>query len=142
MENSKYMEIFKAFLDREGIKYQEVEKDNAIGITYDGENVPLITVWAFFDESLESVLEVKSWEIGHVRKEKRVSAIRVCNEINREYRFISFFLDEKDNIIVRFDQVINEENCEKLCLAVTWAMFDAVDAAYPRFAKLLSERSR
>ena len=84
-ENNRCMELFKACMDEGGIEYQTVE-DNVVCIIYKGENLPLIPIWFFFYEDETPLVEVKCWDIVHVRKEKRMTAYRVCNEMNRTYR--------------------------------------------------------
>ncbi len=141
MANNKYKALFTALLDEEGVRYAE-QNDYVLEVIFEGENLPTVSIWLFFDENDAPMVEIKCWEIAHCPKEKRIAFLRTCNELNQKYRLVSFCIDEDDEILARLDHYIDEENCGELCFTLVAHMYQAVDDAYPSFMKILRGKRR
>ena len=136
-KGNKCVDLFTACMDEEGIEYQKTE-DGIVCAICKWKNLPLIPVWFFFHEDEMTLVEIKCWDIAHVKKEKRMTAYRVCNEMNRKYRLVSFCLNEEDDIVLQIDHfVADKEGFGEFCVALLWQALDIIDAAYPHFAKAL-----
>ena len=142
MASNKYQELFKARLEEEGFAYCELE-DLAVCIGCKGEALPTISLCFCFHPAKEGALvEIRSWNIAHVPKEKRIAALRLCNEMNRKYRLYSFYVSEEDEIIVELDHFISEEACGEFCISMMKETQYLVDQVYPYFAKALLGKRR
>ncbi len=136
---------FLAVLDSEDIWYEDVD-DHVVHIVYSGENLPIISIFVFFNESGEQSVDVMSREIAPVRKEKRMAALRVSNEMNKEYRMVSFFV-EGNEICAKLSYFLSQEASDddfgELCNELVYYMLTVIDHAYPNFEKaLLGKRGR
>lgn len=131
-----YKELALAYLDKEGIKYAEMEK-GAIRITFGGDNMDSIRQYLFFDEDGEPILQARSWEVAKFKESKRAAAIDLCNTLNREYRWVRFTLDDDGDINVVADCYMTKESAGPITYNIVSRMVNIIDDVYPRFMKAL-----
>lgn len=132
---ANYKRMFMNYMDREGIKY--VDRDDfVVRVTYTGDNLKTIPVYVFFDEDGDPIVQFKCWEIANF-KGKEGQGIFTCNEMNKEYRWVKFSLDDDADIVASIDAYISVENCGEECMALVRRVVNITDDAYPNFAKAM-----
>lgn len=141
MASNKYKALFTALLDKEDVSYADMN-DNAVGIIWEGENIPSIPILIYFEEDGAPLVEIKCWDIMHCPKEKRIAFLRTCNELNLKYRLVSFCLDEDDEVVAQLDHYIEEKNFGKICFTLVIHLYSIVDNAYLSFTKALGRKKR
>ena len=124
---ANYKRMFMNYMDHEGIKY--VDRDDfVVKVTYTGDNLKTIPVYVFFDEDGDPIVQFKCWE---------GKGIFACNEMNKEYRWVKFSLDDDSDIVASIDAYISIESCGEECMALVRRVVNITDDAYPTFAKAM-----
>lgn len=101
------VEIFKNELDSKNLNYGFKELDsNVVNITfpYDGKVVNCI----FTGESGEYLSLYLVYE--KVPDEKTADVIFLCNELNCQYKWVTFFLDKENTLILHDDAILSVES--------------------------------
>jgi hypothetical protein len=130
---ANYKELFKRYMDIEGIKYEDRD-EFLVKVTYSGDNLKSIPVYVFFDKDGDPLVQFKCWDIANF-KEKEAKGILACNEINKQYRWVKFYLDDDADIVASIDAYIDASTCGEECLSLVRRVVNITDAAYPTFAK-------
>jgi len=132
---ANYKQLFMRYMDQEGIKYTDTD-DYVVKVVYTGDNLKSIPVFVFFDKDGDPLVQLKCWEIANF-KNKEAKAMIACNQMNKEWRWIKFYLDDDADIIAGCDAYIDEATCGSECLSLVRRMVNIVDDAYPTFGKAL-----
>lgn len=132
---ANYKKLFMKYMDREGIKY--VDRDeHVLRVTYSGDNLKTIPVYVFFDKDDDPYVQFKCWEIANF-KGKEGKGIFTCNNINKEYRWVKFYLDDDADVIASADAMVDYDTCGKICMSLVRRVVNITDEAYPQFAKAM-----
>lgn len=130
-----YKRLFLRHMDAKGIKY--VDRDEfVVKITYTGDNLKNIPVYVFFDEDGDPMVQFKCWDIANF-KDKEAKGIFACNEMNKVYRWVKFYLDKDSDVVASIDAYITETTCGEECLSLVRRVVNITDEAYPTFARAM-----
>ncbi len=132
---ANYKKIFMSYLDQEGIRYAD-HAEFAVRIPYSGENLKSIPLFVSFDREGRPFANIKCFEIANF-KGKEAIGIQTCNELNKQYRWAKFFMDEDADIIVSVDTYVDENTCGFFCLELVKRSVAIIDETYPRIASAL-----
>ncbi len=128
-----YKRLFMEHMDREGVRY--VDKDEfVVSVTYNGDNLKSIPVFVFFDKDGDPLVQFKCWSIANF-KGKEAGGILACNEMNKTYRWVKFYLDDDADIVASIDAYVNEYTCGSECLSLVRRVVNITDEAYRTFAR-------
>lgn len=133
---ANYKNLFMRHMDREGVKYTEMD-DHVVKVVYTGDNLKTIPIFVFFDENGEPLISVKCWEIANFKNEKMAGGMIACNELNKRYRWVKFFLDDDSDVIAQIDAYVDEATCGGECLNLVKRMVNIIDEGYPTFMRAL-----
>lgn len=133
-------ENVKSYLEEKGVKYDYFEagekNDEAIKVTYGCDNADSVSVLVFFDESGDSV-NVKSFSIAKVPGNKLMEMYTLINELNSEYRWVKFYVDNDNEITASGDAIIGDDTAGAECLEIILRYINIIDEVYPRFMKTI-----
>jgi hypothetical protein len=135
-----YKNLFTRFLDRNDIKYSE-PKDNVVKVVYTGDNLKTIPIFVFFDADGDPLVSLKCWEIANFRDEKYASGIIACNDLNKEYRWVCFYIDDDHDVVAQIDAYVDEETCGNICTSLVKRMVNIIDDGYPKIMEALWSRN-
>ena len=63
---------------------------------------------------------------------------KVCNDANRQFNGLDFYVDESDNsITINIRSVFTKELCGSICLGDIYNLTKAADQEYPTFMKAI-----
>lgn len=132
---SIYKTLFMRKMDAKGIRYEDRD-EFVVKITYSGDNLQSIPVFVFFDKDGDPMVQVKCWNIANF-KGKEQKGINACNQLNAEYRWVKFYLDDDADIVASIDAYIDEETGGDECIKLVNRVVNITDDAYPTFGKAL-----
>lgn len=133
---ANYKSLFTRFLDRNEIKYTEV-KENVVKVVYTGDNLKTIPIFVFFDADGDPLVSLKCWEIANFKDEKLASGIIACNDLNKQYRWVCFYVDDDSDVIAQIDSYVDEETCGSVVTSLVKRMVNIIDEGYPTIMKSL-----
>jgi hypothetical protein len=93
-----------------------------------------IPIYVFFDEDNDPYVSFKCWEIQSF-KNNEAAALIVCNNLNNEYRWLKFYMDEDKDVNASLDAMVDRSTCGEECLSLVRRMVNIIDEAYPQIAK-------
>ena len=125
-----YKGLFTRFLDRNDIKYTEMN-DNVVKVVYSGDNLKTIPIFVFFDEDGDPIVSLKCWEIANFKDEKLASGILACNELNKQFRWVCFYIDKDNDVLAQIVAYIDEETCGSVVTSLVRRMVYIIDEGYP-----------
>jgi hypothetical protein len=129
-----YKELFMEHLDDNDVSYDDLD-DGLIKIELGGDNAKSIDIIGMFEEDNEDV-EFTCFSIGNFQNNYD-AGIRVCNEMNKEYKWVKFYVDDDADIVAKISTTVDEYNCGDYCTTAVMRLMQIVDAAYPNFMRAL-----
>ena len=129
-----YKQKFMDYLDENDITYDDLD-DGLVKICFGGDNAKTIEVIASLEEDNPDA-ELASYSIGNF-KNNYEAGIRVCDEMNREYRWVKFYLDSDADVVAKIYVRVDEYNCGEFCAKALVRLVDIIDATYPNFLRAL-----
>lgn len=134
-----YGTLVKKYFESQGLKYSELpdEKNVVLSVRFNGKNKPELEVLLIIDEEAHNVA-LRSYNYCLVPEEKKNIIYKVCSDMNRNVRWVKFYVDEKDNTIsVEDDAILAEENAGDECLELCIRMIRICDDCYPIFMRAI-----
>ena len=126
---ANYKNLFMRYMDDQGIKYTDV-KENVVKVVYTGDNLKTIPIFVFFDKDGDPLVTFKCWEIANF-KDKEAAGIIACNQLNNQYRWVTFYVDDDADVITQIDSYVSEETCGAVCMSLVKRMVNIIDESYP-----------
>lgn len=130
-----YKQLFMQYLDANDIKYTDL-KEFVVKIVYNGDNLQTIPVYVFFDEDGDPIVQLKCWNIANFKGKEGVG-IAACNKANKEYRWITYCIDDDADVVASIDAYISADTCGDECLRLVRRMVNITDTVYPIFMKAM-----
>lgn len=132
---ANYKRMFIRHMEMQGVKY--VDRDEfVVKVTYSGDNLKSIPVYVFFDKDGDPIISLKCWDISNF-KGKEARGINACNNLNNQYRWVKFRLDDDADIVASIDAYIDDYTGGETCLKLVKRMVNIVDEGYPTFARAM-----
>ncbi|MBR1781077.1 MAG: YbjN domain-containing protein [Oscillospiraceae bacterium] len=133
---ANYKNLYMHYMDNQGIKYTDV-RDNVVKVIYTGDNLKTIPVFVFFDKDGDPLVCFKCWEIANFKGNLMAAGIIACNELNKKYRWVKFYLDDDCDVVAQIDAYIDDETCGQECTNLVKRVVNIVDEGYPVFMRAL-----
>ncbi len=132
-----YPTLVKQYFGTQGIIYEVID-DLAIRVSYTTDYMPDgIGIIVIFDEDGDPYVKFRNWELGNFPgTERRARAINVCNDLNNEYRWVKFSIDDDNDVAANIDAIIDENSCGAEVAELILRMVNICDEAYLEFAEI------
>ena len=131
---TNYKEACMAYLDAQGIKYQD-RNDHVISVGYSCENIHSLDVYLFFDKDGDGLVQLSTWGFAKFSEKNYAKGLISCNEMNSQYRWVKFYLDSDRDVFATIDARIDMQTVGEECYELIRRMVNIVDNAYPVFMK-------
>lgn len=130
--------LFCDYLEQRKVRYHELGPD-AIRVSYAGDNCPSIAVnFKFSDDGRD--VAIRCYSIAKIKEEdakQYLGALYTCSELNRNYRWVKFYLDSDNEVTAEDDAVIDPYTTGEECYKLLGHMVNIVDETYPVFMKIV-----
>ena len=84
-----------------------------------------------------STAHVVTSPIASVPGEKTAKLLLVLNECNNRFRWVKFYLDEDNDVIVNADVILSEQGAGAECLEIVMRTASIMNDAYPDIMKAI-----
>lgn len=128
-----YKQLFLDYMDASGVRYSDLRAD-VVRVTYTGDNLKSIPVYVFFDKDGEGLVCLNCWDIARFPEHRKAHGVITCNELNKRYRWVKFYLDDDLDIVAQIDACVDEVTCGSECLSLVRRMVSIVDEGYQQIA--------
>ena len=95
-----------------------------------------LVVHLVFDEDGASA-QIATSPVTSAPVEKAARVLLALNDLNSKYRWVKFFLDSDNDVIVNADVVFNEENVAQACVEMLVRTVNIIDETYSDVMKAL-----
>jgi len=131
------LKMAKAYFDSKGIHTSVLdEEDNILRVGFKGDNTN-VSILMDFSEDGEYVT-FKSYNLCTFSVDKIAQMYKLCSELNKEYKWVKFYVDESDNTLTaQDDAIIQLDSCGVECYELVGRMVAIVDDVYPRMMKTI-----
>ena len=135
---SMTLTMTKAYLEAKNFKHRVVEERNVIETGVGGlKNKGNIEITIFFDDN-DRTVAIRTFEYCSFPAEKKAAMYEVCSKLNNEFRWIKFYVDERDNTITLADDAIVQlDTCGEEIWEIMVRLSDIADDAYPTIMKAI-----
>ena len=130
--SSMAAKLTAAFFESKGLNYDYLDEDqNAIITGFGLNNVEGIKILIIFDEGDHSV-HLMALNVAKFPADKKDGMYAVVNALNKQFRWIKFVVDEKENCInAEDDAIIQLDSCGEEVFECCLHFGSVVDKAYP-----------
>lgn len=129
---------FETTLDQLDVRYAELEESKvpALRIGYSMTNMDHLDVFFWFDED-GGTMHYGTSTVAHVPEAKTEVALRAINEVNKGYRWLTFYLDGDHDIVASGDHILAPDVVGDTCFELLSRTLSICDEAYTSFMKAL-----
>ena len=130
--------VTKAFFESKGLHVDQAGDEGEILITgFAMDNREGMMVLMAFDPDDESV-KIITQNLAKIPDKAVDKMYKVINDINKEYRWIKFYIDDSDNTVTAEDDaVIQLDSCGMEVLRCCIQLAKIADEAYPTIMKAI-----
>lgn len=116
-------------------KYKDLQElDNGNDRVCCGVNGKLTTVdFNFFFDKDGHAFTMRIFRLFTVPIDKKLQLMEVMNTVNKDYRWIKFFIDNECWMNVQADAIINSENAGAVGMELMIRTMQIIDETYPKF---------
>lgn len=133
-----YIKEFTNVLDKEGFSYETKNIDEEIDIVKFQASTDLVKRMMVISEFLSNIVSHKLYLADlDIPDDKIVDVLLICNEMNSNYRFAKFVLNEDNTIIVEADGFLDEETAGIESHSLLVSAYRNVDELYKKVMKAI-----
>ena len=131
-------EIYEALKLEEGLKVftEDFEKSSAVWLQFAVENGGTYRIYLISQDD-DNDVEVRVFELAQISEEKKPRLLKLINELNCEYRFTKFTIDEDGDLNIAYDFPVDGENPAACACELVTRFVHIIDEAYPRIMRAL-----
>lgn len=134
---SMALKMIGAYLEAKKIKFKVNEERNLIELGFNAENKDSVQLMIFVDSN-DRGIAIRSFDYCKFPAAKASAMYELCSDMNKEYRWVKFYVDKNDNTVTLSDDaVIQLDSCGEEVWELIFRMVSIADEAYPKFMKLL-----
>lgn len=125
----KYEQKFIDLLEEKDIKY--TPKENVVDLLWGGQNAESIHLLMCFDPEDKPLVQVVGVDIVSFKEEEqRAAAVIACNELNAQYRWAKFYLNDAGAIIAEADAILTDTDGAEIAVELMYRVVNIIDEAY------------
>lgn len=113
--------------------YEELENSYRSSIGIKGDNTS-IRVNLFFDKDGDTVA-LRVFDFVSAPENKYADTLVLCNTLNSKYRWVKFYIDEDNDVIIEDDALVAGETSGAESLELAMRMVNIADEVYPEFMR-------
>lgn len=127
--------LFTSFLESKGMHPVVLDEEGAVvRVSWKLDNTQLSIYFSFNEECTN--VHIMGKEFASVPADKTELMYKVCNDLNMEYRWTKFYVNEGE-VIVEDDAVIQLDSCAEEDFELMIRMTQIVDDAYKKIMKAM-----
>ncbi len=118
--------------DEKGIKYRvtEVEESSVVEAAFGIDNGPSVTV-RFISRDDDNDVAIRIFDLIKVTEDKRSNVLTAINQINNQYRYLKFVINDKGGVNAENDLYMRTDNVGEICVEMFIRCMQILKKAYP-----------
>lgn len=129
--------MYTSLLEEKGLNYTFLdEEESALRVGWKLKATKISIFFKFSEDGTN--VHFEGHEFLSIPDENEEAMYKICNQMNREYRWVKFTVDgEAKEVVVEGDAVIQLDSCAQECLELMIRTTQIIDDAYPKFMKAM-----
>ena len=130
-----YYSALKNRMDLENLPYREIHT-GTMEIIQKGKSIQNIRiVVGFGEDGTNNRPWFKCYDLGRFEGDKYAAGLLACNDANKQYRWVRFYIDGDNDVVAAADAIVSEESVFDETIELIVRMLNIVDELYPSFMK-------
>ena len=131
-------EAFALTLQQHEIVFQDISDDDrcVLRVGYKLSNIDDLDSFFFFDDTGET-MHYGSSVIARAPKDRTESVLRALNELNVKYRWLTFYLDNENDVMASADHILSPNTVGDTCFELLQRSINIIDEAYPTLMRAI-----
>ena len=129
----------RSAFEEKGLKYKEFTElpdgSTVMIAGFDGQFTAFEMVIYFDSEDHTAMIRIP--KLTKVPIDRRYEVLSTLNQLNQEYRWTRFFVDQNDDVTVQIDQILSKDQNADSVMELIVRTLQIVDEAYPKFMKAI-----
>ena len=88
-----------------------------------------------FDEPESCRAWIKCYDLGHFEGDKYAAGLLACNNANKQYRWVRFYMDGDNDVVAAMDAIVSSETVFDEMIELIVRMLQIIDDLYPEFMR-------
>ncbi len=124
-------------MDKKEVKYEAIEResDTVVSCSWRLDNLS-VSIRCFIDDDNTHVA-LRCFGFIHIQQDQFAKALMTCNQLNIEYRWVKFVIDDDLDLNAYDDAVISADTAGEELFELLIRMTGIVDDCYPKFMKTI-----
>lgn len=118
-------------LNHSGVEQMGEKEVVEFGMTTETTKVRVVS---FFDGN---TLATRIFAFSKVPENKFGDALLACNALNDEYRFVKFYIDSDNEVVIAADDFLDEDSAGEEAMKVAITTVRIADEAYPKLQRAI-----
>lgn len=131
-----YMQPFLQYLNYRRIPYRQLSPD-MVEIVHRGKNLANIPFVVLFDDEGDNSVQLFCRQIALFNDNNFTAGVAECNDVNINYKYVRFYMDDSMNVIANYDMLIRDNNFVVHITDMLAILADIIDEVYPNFVHAL-----
>ena len=124
-------ELAVQYLTEQGYHCKEYD-DRAFRLIFTGDNCSDISILILFDDSNSDMVRLQCDAVSNANfNGKEATGLALCNNLNSQYRWVKFYLNEESNIRALVDGMVEPNTCGQEVYRLLNLIVGIIDEAYP-----------
>lgn len=127
-----------AYMESIDMKHEVMGEDGeVISLSFALDNREGLRLVIHFSENGDSI-KISAYDLVKFPSDRKDRMYKVCNELNAKYRWVKFYVDERDDTITAdTDEIIQMDSCAEHTVQATVQLVQIADEAYPDIQRAL-----
>ena len=127
----------KSYFESKEMRCQEIEgRENLLLLNIRADNLEMKVLLDFTEDG--KYVTIKIYNLCKFPADKLNQMYKLCSELNKEYKWAKFYVDESDNTLtVQDDAIIQLDTCGAECYEISARLVLIADEAYPKMMKAI-----
>lgn len=128
-----YKQIYLDYMDSKGIRYIDHDS-NHVEVRYSGDYLEHISVHVYFDKNGADNVRLACGIIANYAEGREELALDICNDLNKQYRWVKFYITDSKDIVCEMDALIDPVFVGDECAKLVRTMVKIIDESYLRIS--------
>lgn len=128
-----YKQIYLDYMDSKGIRYIDHDRYH-VEVRYSGDYLEHISVHVYFDRNGADNVRLACGIIANYAEGREELALDICNDLNKHYRWVKFYITDSKDIVCEMDALIDPVFVGDECAKLVRTMVKIIDESYLRIS--------
>lgn len=131
--------VFADYLEKEGYKFTyegtrgtDEKQEDLFSLVFTCDNAGELEIYVWFDyDSKGATFFI--WDYATVNAGQMTEFLTVCNQANRDFRYVTFYIEEDNTVTISADAIFRDNDIGEICEEMMLRVLHIADDCYMDF---------